>query len=592
MKKVFFPLFSIMIFLLILFSTTPPVAAETDERTEAHKAYYEYLTAEIEGIGGAVRDMDYYEMFTDKIKRPAITEKILAVYLVDVTNDGIEELIIKRYVTHESGAIIDLSSAEWIGVYSYDNGQIRRIGQNLSWICSVGDGSWSYYEPDGYIGSILSSWKFPYISDDCITLCWAEDGQIYFCDGEMLTITEGSFSFYGYNGTYMERTEKFQASFIPDWSFGSVESEYGHFVYSINGGVVDAPEFHSRLAFYKSKGTYELRNNDYHEVLNLLSDLIQGKDVPFGDANPHCHIPSEDWVRENDQHYRICQSGCDVKLDLASCSGGTASCIQKATCSVCQQNYGDFAEHVPSYNYSFADGQHFFPCKTTGCTQTFNVSDCTDHNKDHKCDSCRAYMGTHAAADNTHTCSYCNQPASACEDGNTDHMCDICASYVGVHEAAEGTHTCLYCNLPVSTCEDYDTDHTCDVCDALVGTHEAAEGTHACAYCHQPASDCIDNNLDHQCDVCDAHTGIHEAEGNTHVCAYCNQLASECEDNNKDQTCDICGKDYLTSPTESTESEAKNQTGCVGVITGIALHEILLLAMGAFAVFRKRKTQS
>ncbi len=456
-------MFSIIILLTTMLSMIPTASAADGERIQAHKAYYAYLNEEIAGLGGPVRDEDYYNMFTDKVQRPAITEKILAVYLVDVTNDGIEELIIKRLVTHESSYVLDTSLAEWICIYSYVNGSLKRIGQNRNWCKSVEGNKWTYYEPDGYIGNVMSSTKVPSFPDEYITLCWGTDGKVFLCDKEIVRTTEGYFSVYSFNGTHMEREIHFECSWIPDWSYGPIQSEYGSLLHKINQETVDAKDYVSKLDSYVEKGTYELRNNDYHEVLNILSATIQGQDVPYGDANPHCHIPSE-WTVENNQHYRTCQSGCDVKLDFGDCSGGTTTCHQKAICDVCQQPYGEFAEHVPAKKYSTENGQHFFACTTEGCAQTFEVDDCVDSNKDHACDICKADIGIHEATEGTHTCNYCNKRVTRCTDSDPDHICDICGGNVYAHEAAYGKHTCAHCSKPVSECADTDRDSKCDVC--------------------------------------------------------------------------------------------------------------------------------
>ena len=478
MKKVFLPLFGIMIFALTLFSITPPVAAETDARLEAHRAYYEYLTAEIEGIGGPVRDEDYYNMFTDKVQRPAILEKILAVYLVDVTNDGIEELIIKRQVTHEYSNPLDNDLMDWICIYSFVDGNLTRIGQNRKWRKSVGENKWTDYEPDGFIGNILSSAQVSSTySDEYVTLCWSEDGKVFLCDKEIVTQTEGYFSMYSFNGTRMERTAHFSIRFIPDWVIGSIHSQYGEYRHDIDDTEVSPSEYKSRLNSYTERGTYQLVNNDYHEVLNILSTTIQGQDVPYGDANPHCHIPTE-WIVEGGQHYRTCQSGCDVKLNVGACEGGTPTCFQKAICEICGQPYGELTEHVPSNRYSSENGQHFLPCLTEGCTEVFETGSCKDANKDHKCDICKAEVGVHEAAEGTHICDYCGSRATSCSDfdENKDHVCDICGGEVRVHAAYDHEHICRYCGQPASDCKDANNDGKCDICKEAMPESNGGSG--------------------------------------------------------------------------------------------------------------------
>ncbi len=592
MKHMFFRLIAVIFALIITCSIIPAGSALTTvSRIDAHKAYYDYLKAEIEGLGGPVRDEDYYEMFTDHIKRPAITQKLLAVYLVDVTNDGIEELVIKRYVTHDSSAMLDSDDAEWVCIYSYVNGQIKRIGQNKQWIRPANATAWSYYEPDGYIGDILSFWQNPHISNDCVTLFWGKDGEVFLCDGEVLTSSECSFSFYSFNGTHMEREDWFNIIFVPEWTLGPIQSSYGYHIHEINGEKVEQKEFKAKVDDYTASGSYKLQNNDYNEVLNILSMTIQGKDVPYGDANPHCHIPSAEWISVGGQHYRTCQSGCDVKLDLDFCAGGIATCLEKATCSVCHQYYGDLKEHSPSSVYSHADGQHFFKCSITpNCTVVFDKEDCTDNNRDHKCDVCKkAGMGTHEAAIGTHICNYCGKrdsdsdcvdnipdhkcdycdtTLSQCIDDNRDHECDICKAAVGKHQAPYGSHSCSYCKESISECTDDNRDHKCDVCKkAGMGTHEAAVGTHICNYCGKrdydsecvdnipdhkcdycdaTLSKCTDNNRDHECDICKAAVGKHQAPYGSHSCNYCGEPLSECTDDNRDHRCDVC-RDYISN---------------------------------------------
>lgn len=285
MKKLFSRLLPLLLALTLILTMIPAVSAAGVDKMEAYKAYYDYLKAEIYGLGEAVRDEDYYKMFTDKIKRPAITEKLLGVWFVDVTNDGIEELIIKRFVTHDSGAMIDFSDAEWICVYSYIDGQIKRIGQNASWArCAgtdkYGSTSWSYYEPVGFIGEILSSWEYPYISDDVLRVCTGKDGKVYLCDDKIVHGIEGTFSFYSFNGTHMAETAEFEVNWVADWYYGGVHSNYGTNLYYVNDEKVSYNTYMSRLDNYTSGGTYELRNNDYMTVFNTLADAMEGYYIP------------------------------------------------------------------------------------------------------------------------------------------------------------------------------------------------------------------------------------------------------------------------------------------------------------------------
>ena len=70
-------------------------------------------------------------------------------------------------------------------------------------------------------------------------------------------------------------------------------------------------------------------------------DYIEGKET----IDALGHKASIEWKAENDQHYHVCENGCGEKLDLANCSGGTATCEEKAECGICGNKYGSALGH-------------------------------------------------------------------------------------------------------------------------------------------------------------------------------------------------------------------------------------------------------
>lgn len=52
------------------------------------------------------------------------------------------------------------------------------------------------------------------------------------------------------------------------------------------------------------------------------------------------HNISQDWTHTEAGHYRTCLYGCGTKFEEAACSGGTATCLEPATCTTCGQAYG------------------------------------------------------------------------------------------------------------------------------------------------------------------------------------------------------------------------------------------------------------
>ena len=91
----------------------------------------------------------------------------------------------------------------------------------------------------------------------------------------------------------------------------------------------------------------------------------------YGDLDPYHHQAASAWTQENDKHYHKCIYGCDTHLDEADCSGGTASCLQKAACTVCSNTYGTLAAHRLSHREEKAA-----TCTEAGNTAYWHCSVC------------------------------------------------------------------------------------------------------------------------------------------------------------------------------------------------------------------------
>ena len=58
----------------------------------------------------------------------------------------------------------------------------------------------------------------------------------------------------------------------------------------------------------------------------------------------NAHNPASVWTTDETDHWKVCQIiGCGNIIDKAPHSGGEATCVSKAICSVCKVEYGDFA---------------------------------------------------------------------------------------------------------------------------------------------------------------------------------------------------------------------------------------------------------
>ena len=58
----------------------------------------------------------------------------------------------------------------------------------------------------------------------------------------------------------------------------------------------------------------------------------------------NAHNPASVWTTDETDHWKVCQIiGCGNIIDKAPHSGGEATCVNKAICSVCKVEYGEFA---------------------------------------------------------------------------------------------------------------------------------------------------------------------------------------------------------------------------------------------------------
>ena len=149
-----------------------------------------------------------------------------------------------------------------------------------------------------------------------------------------------------------------------------------------------------------------------------------------------------EWVSDNDgKHTRKCiVDGCDA-FETENCSGGNATCTEKAVCDVCGKAYGELdgtnheggvqewttrtafnheqkwnccgAVIVASEAHEWKDGV----CRECGYVCLHNDAD-----KDHICDYCKKTISEHVDKDKNHICDYCEKTISALEDAPTEEI--------------------------------------------------------------------------------------------------------------------------------------------------------------------------
>ena len=96
-----------------------------------------------------------------------------------------------------------------------------------------------------------------------------------------------------------------------------------------------------------------------------------GKTLPVfngqGDAHDH---QSNDWEHNDTEHWQVCT--CGAVFHKAQHSGGTATCTQRATCTVCGAEYGDALGQEFTTSWTHDDNMHWKQCSR--CDKKDDVS--------------------------------------------------------------------------------------------------------------------------------------------------------------------------------------------------------------------------
>ena len=323
---------------------------------------------------------------------------------------------------------------------------------------------------------------------------------------------------------------------------------------------------------------------------------------------PHTHTYSTEWSTDSANHWHECTCGdkkdlaphvdanndhnCDVcGWKMSDHTGGTATCKDKATCTICGQKYGELAAHNYKTEWSTDETNHWHECSV--CGDKKDEAAHVDANKDHNCDVCGKKMSDHTGGTATckekATCTICGQKYGelaahnyktewSTDETNHWHECSVCgdkkdeAAHIPGAAATETTpQTCTICGYVIkaalghthnfnqkNTSETYLKSaatctkkavyyYSCTCGEKGTETFESGELAahaykttwsndnashwHSCYVCGDKKDEevHIDKNKDHNCDVCGKKMTDHT--GGTATC--------------KDRaTCSICGEKY------------------------------------------------
>ena len=323
---------------------------------------------------------------------------------------------------------------------------------------------------------------------------------------------------------------------------------------------------------------------------------------------PHTHTYSTEWSTDSANHWHECSCGdkkdlaphvdanndhnCDVcGWKMSDHTGGTATCKEKATCTICGQKYGELAAHNYKTEWSTDETNHWHECSV--CGDKKDEAAHVDANKDHNCDVCGKKTSDHtggaATCKEKATCTICGQKYGelaahnyktewSTDETNHWHECSVCgdkkdeAAHIPGAAATETTpQTCTICGYVIkaalghthnfnqkNTSETYLKSaatctkkavyyYSCTCGEKGTETFESGELAahaykttwsndnashwHSCYVCGDKKDEevHIDKNKDHNCDVCGKKMTDHT--GGTATC--------------KDRaTCSICGEKY------------------------------------------------
>ena len=385
---------------------------------------------------------------------------------------------------------------------------------------------------------------------------------------------------------------------------------------------------------------------------------------------PHTHTYSTTWSTDETNHWHECTCGdkkdlaphvdanndhnCDVcGWKMSDHTGGTATCKEKATCTICGQKYGNLAAHNYKTEWSTDETNHWHECSV--CGDKKDEAAHVDANKDHNCDVCGKKTSDHTGGTATckekATCTICGQKYGelaahnyktewSTDETNHWHECSVCgdkkdeAAHIPGAAATETTpQTCTICGYVIkaalghthnfnqkNTSETYLKSaatctkkavyyYSCTCGEKGTETFESGELAahaykttwsndnashwHSCYVCGDKKDEevHIDKNKDHNCDVCGKkmtdHTGGTATCKDRATCSICGQKYGELaghvyktiwsyDETNHWHECSVCGnkkdEEAHIPGEEATETTHQTCTVCGYVIKAAIGH--------------------
>ena len=138
----------------------------------------------------------------------------------------------------------------------------------------------------------------------------------------------------------------------------------------LNGTAKTAAEFANGDVLEELKAGQRDNNADpWADECKYLAAADKTLPVFNGQGDAHDH-QSNDWESNETEHWQVCT--CGAVFHKAEHSGGTATCTQRATCTVCGAEYGDVLGHDFTTSWTHDDNEHWKQCSR--CDEKDDVS--------------------------------------------------------------------------------------------------------------------------------------------------------------------------------------------------------------------------
>ena len=346
----------------------------------------------------------------------------------------------------------------------------------------------------------------------------------------------------------------------------------------LNGTAKTAAEFANGDVLEELKAGQRDNNADpWADECKYLA--AAGKTLPVFKGQGDAHEHNGNWTSNgNGTHSRHCT--CNA-VETQNCSGGTATCTQRATCTVCGAEYGDALGHDFTTSWTHDDNEHWKQCSR--CDKKDDVGPHTLDNgtittaptctkageRTYTCTECGATKTepidatghswksdwTSDATHHWHECANdnCDVTDNSGKDSYAEHsggtatctekaVCTHCGQSYGETDPANHTGTEQWTQTATTHEKKW---NCCNTVSVPNENHEWTDGVCSeCGYVCQHE----DADKNHICDICGKTISEHKDADNNHICDYCNKKISDHSGGTATciakAVCEICKESY------------------------------------------------